>query len=435
MTKSARVGLYLDPDLIVRNPGYLEALRDGIGLNWVILTFNGELPPEVLARSPYDGVPPSPGRVRELISYHLDGTPCTGDLDVALRSVGPHASISNPQKDATMRRAIEMCHAAGLDVWFMAGMYTAYESLMFCPGNEENHRWYEAYYTHLATAYGVQGIDITHARFPKTSLPGGIFLCGCTHCTKAAAELGYDMAAMRADIKHAFNRFKQLTPKQLNFLATSALGPLDLIHFTQLRPGLLDWFRFRADLIARNVKRFHTLIHQVAGPDFIFGADTYPASLSLFAGHDQTRWGDFSDFASPLLSHVDAFPMKTFVAWAKWLQQWFPQLSEAEALRLAYRLGGYAELAMPDTIAGFALGEPDSEYRHIPLREIVRLDMAKAKLYLPEGLPAYPIIQGGGAPWEWPLPIVQQLMSDALELGYDGYIFQGTRVLLDFDLK
>jgi hypothetical protein len=435
MAKSARVGLYLDPEIIVRNPGYLEALRDGIGLNWIILTFNGELPPEVLAHSPYDNIPPSPERVRELIAHHLDGTPCTDDLGVALRSVGPHVSTSTPEKDADMRRAIEMCHAAGLDVWFMAGMYTAHESLMFCPSNPENHAWYEAYYTHLATAYGVEGIDITHARYPKTSLPGGIFLCGCRHCTQAASELGFDMAQMRGDIAHALARFKQLSPQQLNTIANNAMGPLDLLHFTGLRPGLLDWFRFRAELIARQMKRFHTLVHGVAGPNFIFGADTYPASLSLFAGHDQTRWGEFSDFASPLLSHVDAFPMKTFTAWAKQLQTWFPQISEAESLRLAYRLGGYADLKMPDNVADFALGEPDAEYRNIPLRDIVRIDMAKAKLYLPENLPAYPIIQGGGAPWDWPLPIVQQLMSDALELGYDGYIFQGTRIILDYDVK
>lgn len=60
MTKSARVGLYLEPEIIVRNPGYLEALRDQIGLNWAILTFTGELPPEVLAHSPFDSAPPSP---------------------------------------------------------------------------------------------------------------------------------------------------------------------------------------------------------------------------------------------------------------------------------------------------------------------------------------------------------------------------------------
>lgn len=435
MAQAARVGLYLDAARIVRNPGYLEALRDGIGLDWVILTFNGQLPPEVLAQSPYDNIPPSPERVRELIAYDILGRPCTEDLAVALRSVGPHVAQSDEQKDADMRRAIDLCHAAGLDVWLLAGMYTAHESLMFCPSHPDNHRWYEAFYTHLATAYGVEGIDITHARYPKTGLARSVFLCACQHCTRAAAELGYDMETMRADLLHALDRFKQLDLRQLTTLATSALGPLDAIHMAGARPGLVDWFRFRADLIARNVKHFHTLVHEAAGPDFVFGADNYPASMSLFAGHDQTRWAEFSDFASPLLSHVDQFPMRTWAAWATWLREWNPRLNEAQALQLAYRMAGYADLGLPKSIADFALGEPDAEFRNIPLRDVVRADMAKAKLYLPPDLPAYPIIQGGGAPSVWPRPIVEQLMQDALELGYAGYIFQGTSVLLDFDLK
>jgi hypothetical protein len=113
----------------------------------------------------------------------------------------------------------------------------------------------------------------------------------------------------------------------------------------------------------------------------------------------------------------------------------FPQVSEAQALQIAYRAAGYASLKLPATIADFALGEPDCEYRNIPLRDFVKIDMAKSKLYLPAGTPAYPIIQGGGAPWDWPLPIVEQLEADAMELGFDGYIFQGTRVLLDYPLK
>jgi hypothetical protein len=183
------------------------------------------------------------------------------------------------------------------------------------------------------------------------------------------------------------------------------------------------------------VSRFRNVVHQAAGDSFIFGTDTYPASLAILAGHNLTRWDQFSDFASPLLSHVDIFPMKTLVAWAQGLMGLLPQLSEAQALQIAYRASGYASLKMPTSIADFALGEPDCEYRHIPLREIVKLDMAKSKVLLPASVPAYPIIQGGGAPWDWPLPIVKELEADALALGYDGYIFQGTRVLMDFPLK
>ncbi len=435
MSKTPRVGLYLGSQVIVNNPGYLEALRDKIGLNWVIISFNGELPPEVLAQSPFDGAPPSPERVSSLLAQHLDGQPSTTKLDSALKSVGPHVGAEH--NEAELRKAIEMCHAAGLDVWLLAGMYTAsdFDVLMYSPYLEENNRWYEALYTHMATAYGVQGVDITHARYPMTSYPRGLLLDMRPEGAAVAAELGYDMTEMKGDIQHAIRRVKQLDPVQLASIAESDLGPFDLLHFFGLRPGVMDWFRFRSEVLVRNVSRFRKAVHQAAGDSFIFGADTYPASLSLLAGHNQTRWAEFSDFASPLLSHVDIFPMKTLVVWAQNLMALFPQLSEAQALQIAYRVAGYASLDLPKSIADFALGEPDCEYRNIPLRDFVRLDMAKAKLLLPSGTPSYPIIQGGGAPWDWPKEIVEQLQADAMELGYDGYIFQGTRVILDFPLK
>jgi hypothetical protein len=425
----------LGSQIIVDNPGYLEALREKIGLDWVIISFNGELPPEVLATSPFDGTPPSPERVRSLLAHHLDGQPSTTKLDAALKGIGPHVGADH--NEAQLRKAIEMAHAAGLDVWLLAGMYTAndFDVLMFSPYLEENNRWYEAVYTHMATAYGVQGVDITHARYPMTSYPRGLFLDMRPEGAMVAAELGYDMAAMKADIQHAISRAKQLDPVQLASIAESDWGPFDLFNFLGFRTGVLDWFRFRSEVLVRNVSRFRKAVHKAAGENFIFGADTYPASLSILAGHNLTRWNDFSDFASPLLSHVDIFPMKTLVVWAQNLMALFPQLSEAQALQIAYRASGYASLKMPSSIADFALGEPDCEYRNIPLRDFVKLDMAKAKLLLPPGTPSYPIIQGGGAPWDWPLEIVEQLEADAMALGYDGYIFQGTRVLLDFPLK
>jgi hypothetical protein len=434
MSKKPRVGLYLSPSTIVNNPGYLEALREKIGLNWVIISFNGELPPEVLAASPFGGTP-TPERISSLLAHHLDGKPSTTKLDSALKGVGPHVGADH--NEAQLRQSIDMAHAAGLDVWLLAGMYTAndFDVLMYSPYLEQNNHWYETLYTHMATAYEIEGVDVTHARYPMTSYPRGLFLDMRPEGEAVAAELGYDMAQMKADIQHALQRAKQLDASQLTSLVESDWGPFDLFHFCGFRSGVFDWFRFRSDVLVRNVSRFRNAVHKAAGDDFIFGADTYPASLSILAGHNLTRWDEFSDFSSPLLSHVDIFPMKTLVVWAQNLMALFPQLSEAQALQITYRASGYASLDLPSSIADFALGEPDCEYRNIPLRDIVKIDMAKSKLLLPPNVPAYPIIQGGGAPWDWPIEIVEQLEQDAMALGFDGYIFQGTRVLLDFPLK
>jgi hypothetical protein len=127
--------------------------------------------------------------------------------------------------------------------------------------------------------------------------------------------------------------------------------------------------------------------------------------------------------------------MGTLVAWAQFLQGIFPDIAETEALQVIYRLVGYDSLDMPKAIGDFALGAPDCEFRNMPLEDFVMLDMAKARLYLPQDIPSYPILQGGGAPHDWPLETIKALIAGAEALGHQGVILQGTTALVDFELK
>lgn len=433
--KGLEIGLYLDAGTIVRNPGYLEELRDRVQLERVILSFSGELPPEVLALSPFDGQPPSDEGIRALLCRHIDGRPSATKLDRAREAAGPHMHVGGD--DATLRAAIRQAHDVGLEVWLLGGAWTAsdFDVLMYCPGQERVNRWYEAVYTHLATAYGVEGLDITHARYPMTSYPRGMFLCTCEHCARAAAAMGYDMAAMTAAIGHGLERLRGYDGQRLAAIGREALGVSDVLQLLGLGAGIVQWFAFRAELLGRNLARFRQAVHAAAGDGFVFGADTYPASLATFVGHDQARWAEHSDFASPLVSHLDIFPLQTLTAWAGFLRGVVPGLGEAEALRMVYRFAGYDSLALPDRIADFHLGEPDCEFRNVPLVEMVMLDLTKASLCLPPDLPAYPIIQGGGAPHLWPRPMIDALVEGIKGLGYRGVMFQGTRMLLDYPLQ
>ena len=42
--QSWRTGIYLTPDVIQKHPGYVERLRDEIGLDTVVIPFTGALP-------------------------------------------------------------------------------------------------------------------------------------------------------------------------------------------------------------------------------------------------------------------------------------------------------------------------------------------------------------------------------------------------------
>ena len=259
--------------------------------------------------------------------------------------------------------------------------------------------------------------------------------CACEDCARTAAELGFDMPKMVADIKAAYARLRHMDGRLLVQAVGTGMGFFDLMQALGLHEGVWQWFQFRAKLLGRNLKRFRAAVHAAAGDDFIFGADTYPASASMFVGHDISHWGEFSDFASPLLSHADIFCTKPIHDWAKFLLHMHPEISEAEALQVVYRLLGYDNLGMPDNFAAFALDAPDREFRNIPLVDVVLRDMAKTKLYLASDVPSYPIIQGGGAPSDWPRPIIDALMAGACASGHDGYIFQGTKNLVDYQVQ
>jgi len=435
MQKKKRVGLYLDPRVVLQNPGYLEALQDAVGLNLIILSYTGQLSQDVLALNPFDGLPPSDERIRSLITRDIYGRIVAKSLEPAQTSLGPH--MGRHGDDAELRRAILEIHSKGIEVWLLGGVWQGsdYKLLGYCPSKEENNRWYEALFCHMAKEYGADGVDVTHARYAMTSEPAGLWTCACPDCVRTAAELGYDMGQMVADIKAAYARLRHMDGRRLVQAMGMGMGFFDAMQALALRDGVWQWFEFRARLLGRNLKRFRAAVHAVAGDGFIFGADTYPASQSMFVGHDISHWGDFSDFASPLLSHADIFCTKAIHDWAQFLLRMHPEIGEGDALQVIYRLLGYDNLGMPDNLADFALDAPDREFRNIPLVDVITRDMAKTRLYLGGDVPSYPIIQGGGAPSDWPRPIIDALVASAEQTGHDGVIFQGTKMLVGYNAK
>lgn len=105
----------------------------------------------------------------------------------------------------------------------------------------------------------------------------------------------------------------------------------------------------------------------------------------------------------------------------------FPGLAETAALGLVYRLSGYDDLSMPLAIRDLDLGEPDGEYRAVPLVGLMERDLRKARLHAPREIPSYPIIRGA----VWPSDAIRHLVAYADGVGHDGIIFQGTDALSD----
>jgi len=423
---SWKTGIYLTPDIIQKHPVYVERLRDEIGLDTVVIPFTGELPDNVMSLSPYGGRTPTDAELDELVLRHFDGRPVDPrEYEQAKKFCGPAVTANGDDK--AFRAIVEQLQNAGLKVWTYGGAWTI-RRLTYCPSRPDTQRWFEAAYVHWATQYGFDALDITHTRYSMASFPLGLFGCTCSFCEAAAGELGYDMEKMIADLKSAREGLHQLDGVRLGQVARLGFGFFDVIHAMGLKSGVLDWVRFRCDLLTRNLNRFRTVVHEAA-PDVKFGTDTYPSSMALTAGHDHRRWGEMADFASPLVSHISAFTCNAFIEWARFLQEEVPNLSEQDALQVVYRFTGYDGMGLPETVEAFGADEAATLAYRIPLVDLILRDLTKAKLYLPPDMPSYPILHGEG----WPRDSIDTIVSEAKNLGHNGIIWQGTDELMDYD--
>jgi len=415
-------GVYLTTNVVLEDPDYAIRLRDEIGLNTVVLGFTGEMPDEVMKLSPYGGKTPTDADLEKVILRHFDGRPIDPrEYPQAKALCGPGVSATGD--DATYRKVVGGLRDAGLDVWTYGGAWTI-RRLMFCPSNPETRAWMEAACVHWATQYDHAALDITHFRYPMGSFPLGLFGCTCGHCRSEASDLGYDMDEMVQGIQSARECLRKLDGKRLADVTRLGFGFFDVVHALGISSGFIDWWRFRQDRVVRNLKQFRAAV-RAASLGTKFGTDTYPASMAMTAGHDYLRWDQMADFASPLVSHISAFVVNTFIEWAAFLQQEVSDLSESDALRVVYRFLGYDGMGLPETVAAFGANEHATLSDRIPTADLVLRDLVKAKLLLPEGVPSYPIIHGEG----WGRPTIDRIVSEAKDLGHNGIVWQGTEDL------
>jgi len=421
-TEDWRNGVYLTTREVLAQPDYVLRLRDEIGLDTVVLDFAGELPDEVLRLSPYPEGTPTDEALAELVIRHFDGRPIDPqEYEQARALCGP--GVSRNGDDALFRQALDQLDRAGLKAWTHGGAWTI-RRLMFCPSRPDTHAWLEAVCVHWATQYGLDALDITHFRYPMGSFPLGLFGCTCSHCATAASGMGYDMDVMVEGLKQARRGLNKLNGKRLGEVARLGFGFFDVAHALGLHSAVLDWVRFRCDLVVDRLTRLRAAVR--AASDTSFGTDTFPASMALTAGHDYRRWDQMADFASPLVSHIAAFVCNTYIEWARFLQEEIPDLGEEDALQVIYRFLGYDGMGLPATIEGFGDDEATLAYR-IPTADLIIRDLVKARLYLPPEVPSYPIIHGSG----WGRETIDRILAEARRLGHNGIVWQGTSDLLE----
>jgi len=151
-----------------------------------------------------------------------------------------------------------------------------------------------------ASMEGVDAVILDGIRFASPGEGIEVFLsCFCSTCRRKAEELGYDMPTMESSLRDLLKSLKRLTPPLLR----SVVGwnsPIDLLDPLLRYPGILEWFRFRADCICEHVADVRRAIRS-ANPRCEIGAYLFPPSLSHLVGQDYRRLAKLLDYVEPMI--------------------------------------------------------------------------------------------------------------------------------------
>ena len=421
---SKLVGMYGGLRTVIDHPDYFRALQQEIGLTHFI----------------------------------TGGLPRLSEATRALNPGGENAGSPGNDDDDDLRQCVRLAHEMDLKVWFCQGgwhgmgnrnpercmldmrqrpltevpmMPYAREQncVSCCPSDEEANAWLRAYLSEAVAAYDVDGVDLTHFRYTAPAFIHNLFGCACPRCARLADDRGYDFEAMRRSVLAFWEGLHHLDARAVRAAGERGLGLLDLPQWLGVDANLLQWFEFRAGVLAGNLKRMRDAACEAAGRPLIFGGDTFPPSFSILVGHSYRDVMTWADYTSPLLSHVTVFVLNTFATWADLLCQWTDGLEEEDALRFVRRLFGYDHLELPGNLEAYGKpNEVDVEVDSGALYEIVELEMWRARQYNTGEIPSYPVIKGA----RWPAETVRDLVAAAEEMGHEGIILQGTSALMDY---
>ncbi len=341
--------------------------------------------------------------------------------------------------DTPLLRVIEACRKAGIEVWGHIGLwsyggdvYPEYAmvdvegrpldmryrqwGIGLCPSRREINEWARDCLVDVVERYDIDGFDVDHARYPAPANLSSLFACGCEACQGEADRLGYDFVRMKEGLLRVRERLNGLIREQALGAAEACLSFWDFLSWLDGDHTILDWFRFRAVLLAERMQEFREAVREAAGPEVVFGSDVFPPSIALLGGHVYSEWERGADYLTGGSSFGGVVGWATTVTnlateWAPALCRIVQGLEEGEALRLIYRLFGYEDFGLPLSVAEIRKGP-------LPVVEMYSREVGKLKALSSGNRPLYPPVSAGAEP-----EVVRQLCSAVVEQKCDGALF------------
>lgn len=343
--------------------------------------------------------------------------------------------------DTPLLGVIQKCRSIGIEVWGHIGLwsyggdvYPEYAmmdidqnpldpkykrwGIGLCPSRPNLVKWTRDCLVDVVKRYDIDGFDVDHSRYPAPGNLSSLFACACPSCQEEAGRLGYDFERMKTGLTHLRQSLRALTRKTIERALIGNPNFWQFLSVLGADPSVLEWFHFRAKVLARRMQEFRSAVQEAGGRDKVFGSDVFPPSISLLGGHLYEQWEQGSDFLTGGSSSGGVVGWATTVTnlaseWAPALCSVVDTLDESDALHLIYQLFGYDDFDLPRSVEGI-------EKEDLPIAEMYNREIVRMTAQTSGNRPIYPPISTSG-----PTGLVRQLCESVSSNQCDGMLFSG----------
>ncbi len=234
----------------------------------------------------------------------------------------------------------------------------------------------------LMRAYpAIDALRVDWPEYPPYSF-ASLFTDFSAHAEAAASELGFDFAAMRADVLVLYACLNGgLADGDLEAWLAPDGGRYELLRHLAKRPGVLQWLRFKAALSLRLLASYRQTLNEAGGGRVRFIPHAFPPPWSLVSGFDYAG-------AS---AHCDGIGVKLYTMhWPMMLRGYGealltanPGLSEALLARCLARWCDVRDDDGPLRIGDYTYPEPDEAHAVGAAAQVRKIAQARAEASVP----------------------------------------------------
>lgn len=431
------VGCYSSVDEILKNPKYIDALQQKLGVNFLLCGSSIKMPEWLRGKNPLKNGMMHTQHTDDdsaLISA-IEETKKRG-MKFWLYFSGHHNSEDERGVMSETFEGIKFADLPPIKYCISQGELTT------CFQKPAVREYETALFGFASKNYEVDKMYVSHTRYATPSFWTNLFGCACSSCREEAYRLGYDFEKMKNSMQALKKSLENLNRKTIENAAKAPMTFADFLSFTGENNGVADWLYCRAKIVGNALKNINDTVHLSTNERCGFVTDTHNAAMSLLIGHN---FEDFINGASDNfhpLSWCDYQHVSVVAAWANQLCEWAPGLEEKTALKVAASFFGWQDIGLPsEKISDLRIaaspkeygiwGDPEKNFYSyfnpdLTIKLMIR-EWTKLAAINRGRIPAHPVIKG----FEWPEKVCRELMERTIDIGLNGYVFQRTENLID----